>query len=741
MIIAIEQIKELLTNRDYLTSVEIEKILDDPKLTKKDKSAIQRFIVENSIDIVEVEDEDENEMEQQVSEDIIDDDDVVNPITEEDIEAPGQEVAINKDDDLMYEFITKFLETNNIEVDDKIIDEFVKEISAYTDENYTYQNIVDFLETKGLYNNIDQNSIITLARKIKNENARRFRGGKYVNDSVRMYLAEIGKIPLYTEEEERKAALTIKKQRELVEKIESQEIDSSLYSLTNEKDKLRELEKEFATHNLRLVVSIARRYCRSSDNFLDLIQEGNIGLQRAISKFDVDTGYKFSTYATWWITQAITRSIADSSRTIRIPVHVHEQIGKLKKADRVLTAKLGRTPTRNELAQEINATPEKVEELRKYSEGIIYLDSPIKTIDGDQDSLKVDFVKDESANPEEETMAIELRKEISQLLKHMKSPRSRRVIIYRFGLYENNMSEEEMEATRLRYLIATLPVEKMRSVPESVMEDLIRNMTSRKKDAIKDFIIKKLPEDIKNEGIRNILPEHFNKLSNIQRRKIYISLFGKSSIPEDKRLKDVDLQIETFFEQIDIYTLRNLCKERLSSEEKGIVLSGMSSIEKEELIDNVDENVFTTGKIQFAKRIIDVLEGKNIAYPLKDYAPNEADEERKIMINIINNDPYKDMLKDKEEYATACLVAKKYRDAYGKVVFPSTLLYVKSKFREEYNVAFQTFQQGIGATLEDIGQLEDVTRERIRQIEAKAKRELSVKQRGKIRSLKGYIEN
>ena len=353
----------------------------------------------------------------------------------------------------------------------------------------------------------------------------------------------------------------------------------------------------------------------------------------------------------------------------------------------------------------------------------------------------MDFVKDESANPEEETMAIELRKEISQLLKHMKSPRSRRVIIYRFGLYENNMSEEEMEATRLRYLIATLPVEKMRSVPESVMEDLIRNMTSRKKDAIKDFIIKKLPEDIKNEGIRNILPEHFNKLSNIQRRKIYISLFGKSSIPEDKRLKDVDLQIETFFEQIDIYTLRNLCKERLSSEEKGIVLSGMSSIEKEELIDNVDENVFTTGKIQFAKRIIDVLEGKNIAYPLKDYAPNEADEERKIMINIINNDPYKDMLKDKEEYATACLVAKKYRDAYGKVVFPSTLLYVKSKFREEYNVAFQTFQQGIGATLEDIGQLEDVTRERIRQIEAKAKRELSVKQRGKIRSLKGYIEN
>ena len=733
MIKALEQIKEILTNRDYLTSVEIEKILDDPNLTKEDKSEIQRFIIENRIDIVE----DENEKEQPVPEDIVDDDDVVNPIAEEDIEAQGQEVAINKNDDPMYEYITKFLETNNIKLDDEIIDEFVKEISAYTDEEYTYENIVDFLETKGLNNNIDQDSIINLAKKIKRENARRFEVGKYVNDSVRMYLAEIGRIPLYTFEEEQEAAYKIKEQRELVEKLQA----ANSEQIEEEQAKLKELEKEFATHNLRLVVSIARRYCTSSDNLLDLIQEGNLGLQKAVEKFEVEKGFKFSTYATWWITQAITRSIADTSRTIRIPVHLHEQISKLKKADRVLTATLGRTPTIDELAKEINATPEKVEELRKLLKGVVSLDSPIKTSDGDQDSLIVDFVKDEKANPEEETMARELQKEVSQLLKHMKNPRSRRVIIYRFGLYDNNISEEEMEATRLRYLIATLPVEKMRSVPESVMEDLIRNMTSRKADNIKNFIIKKLPEDIKNEGIRCILPEHFNKLSNIQKRSIYVSLFGESSIPENTRLEVVDFRIKTFFEQTDIDTLRSLCKERLSNEEKGILLSGMSSIEKEELIDNVDENVFTTGKIQFAKRIIDVLAGKYTAYPLKDYAPNEADKERKIMINIINNDPYKDMLKDKEEYATACLVAKEYRDIYGKDVFPSTLIYVKSKFREEYNVALQKFQQGSVATLEDIGQLEDLTRERIRQIEAKAKRELFVKQRGRIHSLKGYLNN
>ena len=733
MITALEQIKEILTNRDYLTSIEIEGILDDPNLTKEDKSAIQRFLVENKIDIVD----DENEMEQQVSEDIVDADDVINPITEEDIKAPGQEETINKTDDPIYEYIAKFIETNNIEVDEDTLDEFVKEMSAYADEDYTYENIVDFLETRGLNNNVDQKSIIALARKIKRENARRFETGRYVSDPIRMYLTEIGRIPLYTYEEEQEAAYQIKDQKELVEKLKAEKSDK----LEEEEVKLKELEKEFATHNLRLVVSIARRYCTSSDNLLDLIQEGNLGLQKAVEKYEVEKGFKFSTYATWWITQSITRSIADTSRTIRIPVHLHEQIGKLKKADRVLTAELGRTPTVDELAEKLNVTTEKVEDLRKYSEGVVSLDSPIKTNDGDQDSLIVDFVKDESANPEEETMAGELRKEISKLLKLLKNPRAKRVIIYRFGLYENNLSEEEMEATRLRYLIATLPVEKMRSVPESVMEDLIRNMTSRKADNIKDFIIKKLPEDIKNEGIRYILPEHFNKLSNIQRRSIYVSLFGESSIPEGTKLEEVDFRIKTFFEQTDINTLRNLCEERLSNEEKGIVLSGMSSTEKEELIDNVDENVFTTGKIQFAKRIIDVLEGKYRAYPLKDYAPNEADEERRIMINIINNDPYKDMLKDKEEYATACLVAKNYRDIYGKVVFPSTLLYVKSKFREEYNVALQKFQQGNVATLEDIGQLEDVTRERIRQIEAKAKRELSLKQRGKIRSLKGYLEN
>ena len=733
MIIALEQIKEILTNRNCLTSVEIEGILDDPNLTKEDKSAIQRFLVENNVDIVD----DENEMEQQVSEDIVDADDVTDTISDDEIREAEKEIALNKNNDAMYGYLTAFLEANDIKLSAEDEDEFVREIDEFGDIDYTIECITNFLDSKGLNNDIDQKSVLALARKIKRENARRFETSRYLNNSVKMYLADIGKIPLYTSEEEIEMAQKIKKQREIVEKAKTEDPSK----VEEEQALLTELEKEFASHNLRLVVSVAKHFCTNPDDYLDLIQEGNIGLQKAVEKFDIDKGFKFSTYATWWIKQAVTRSIADSSRTIRIPVHLHEQIGKLKKADRVLTAKIGRAPTIDELAQELNVTTEKVEDLRKYSEGVVSLDSPIKTNDGDQDSLIVDFVKDESANPEEETMAGELRREVSKLLKLMKNPRAKRVIIYRFGLYENNMSEEEMEATRLRYLITTLPVEKMRSVPESVMEDLIRNMTSRKIDAIKDFIIKNLPEDIKTDEMRHIQSDYFNKLSNIQRRSIYISLFGESSIPEDEKLEDVDFRIKTYFEQTNINTLRKLCEERLSDEEKGTVLLGMSSIDKDELIGNIDEQAYSNGKIQFAKRIINIFAGSFRTYPLKDYAPNEEDSERRIMINIINNDPYKDMLKDNEDYATACLVAKEYRDIYGKVVFPSTLLYVKSKFREEYKIALQKFQQGNVATLEDIGQLEDVTRERIRQIEAKAKRELSVKQRGKIHSLKGYLEN
>ena len=294
MITALEKIRQLVSGKDSVKGSEIEKILDDKNLSKEEILAIQNFLVECNIEVES--DYDDYDDEKEISEDIVDDDDVI-PLSEEIIEEPEEEIT---DNNPVAGYAIEFLTNNDINLDEESKKFFIKEIcSVYGDEEETIKGIVEALEEQELLDTIDRKSIYTLVKKVRNENYKRFEAGKNVNDSVRMYLADIGKVPLYTQAEERKMALKIKNQRELVEKIESGEIESSSYSLMNEEDKLRELEKEFATHNLRLVVSIARRFCTNPDNLLDLIQEGNIGLQRAVSKYDVDTGYKFSTYATW----------------------------------------------------------------------------------------------------------------------------------------------------------------------------------------------------------------------------------------------------------------------------------------------------------------------------------------------------------------------------------------------------------------------------------------------------------
>jgi len=730
MIIALEQIKELLKEKDYLTSVEIERILDDKNLTKEDEATIKKFLVDNNINIVE----EDIDPEKEIPEDFIDNDDI-SQISDDDIDSK-KEIEIDKAADVMYGYISAFLKTNNIKLDPKEEDEFLKEIDEFGEIEYTIECITNFLDSKGLNNNIDENSVLNLARKIKRENSRRFETSRYLNDSVKMYLADISKIHLYTPEEEQEMAQKIKKQREIVEKAKSEGSDK----VEEEQTILSELEKEFASHNLRLVVSVAKHFCTNPDDFLDLIQEGNIGLQRAVEKFDVDKGFKFSTYATWWIKQAVTRSIADSSRTIRIPVHLHEKIGKLRKAERFLTGELGRTPTNEELAEQINETVEKVEELKIYSTLPVSLDSPLKPEDGDQDSLIIDFIKDESPNPEEETMKGELKKEVSKLLKSIKNERFRRVLINRFGLYEGNYSAEEMEATRLRYVIATLPIEVIKTLPEPIMEDVIRNMTSRNIEVVKDTIIENLPEDIKTKEMKRIKSDYFKRLTNAQRKQIYVTLFGDSILQDEEKQYNIDFRIKNFFEDANIENIRALCIEKLSSEEKTMILLGMTQIEKAEFINNLDVSQLNSS-IKFAKRIIDIKEGGYRERPLRDYASDELNEEHRTMINIINNDPYKDLLKDNDEYTDACIIAKNYKDMFNKTVYPSTLLYIKDKFKKRYTYASYKFSQGRPSTLDDVGQLEDVTRERIRQIEGKAKRELSLKQKSKVNSLKGYIIN
>ena len=228
-----------------------------------------------------------------------------------------------------------------------------------------------------------------------------------INDPVRMYLKEIGKISLLSLDEE----LALSKRVE-------------------EGDE--EAKRILAESNLRLVVSIAKRYVGRNLSFLDLIQEGNIGLMKAVDKFDATKGFKFSTYATWWVRQAITRAIADQAKTIRVPVHMVETINKLKRIQRQMTLELNREPTEAELAKKMGTTEEKVREIFKISQDPLSLETPIGEED---DSHLGDFLKDESSmSPEEYAINEVLKDEIQEVLCTL-TPREEEVLKLRFGLH------------------------------------------------------------------------------------------------------------------------------------------------------------------------------------------------------------------------------------------------------------------------------------------------------------------
>ena len=226
------------------------------------------------------------------------------------------------------------------------------------------------------------------------------------DDPVRMYFKEICKVPLLSAEEERDLAIRIEQGDE-------------------------EAKKKLCESNLRLVVSIARRYLNRGLSFLDLIQEGNLGLIKAVEKFDYTKGYKFSTYATWWIRQAITRSIADQARTIRIPVHMVETINKLIRISRQLLQEYGREPTSEEIAREMGITVEKVREIKKISQDPVSLETPIGE---EEDSHLGDFIPDEDIpSPVDAAAYSMLQKQLREVLDTL-SEREKKVLILRFGL-------------------------------------------------------------------------------------------------------------------------------------------------------------------------------------------------------------------------------------------------------------------------------------------------------------------
>ncbi|MEZ7561261.1 RNA polymerase sigma factor RpoD [Streptococcus salivarius] len=232
-----------------------------------------------------------------------------------------------------------------------------------------------------------------------------------VNDPVRMYLKEIGVVPLLSNEEEKELAIA----------VENGDLEA---------------KQRLAEANLRLVVSIAKRYVGRGMQFLDLIQEGNMGLMKAVDKFDYSKGFKFSTYATWWIRQAITRAIADQARTIRIPVHMVETINKLVREQRNLLQELGQDPTPGQIAERMDMTPDKVREILKIAQEPVSLETPIGEED---DSHLGDFIEDEVIeNPVDYTTRVVLREQLDEVLDTL-TDREENVLRLRFGLDDGKM--------------------------------------------------------------------------------------------------------------------------------------------------------------------------------------------------------------------------------------------------------------------------------------------------------------
>ena len=273
-----------------------------------------------------------------------------------------------------------------------------------------------------------------------------------INDPVRMYLKEIGRISLLSTEEEMELSIRVANGDE-------------------------EAAALLAESNLRLVVSIAKRYVGRGLLFLDLIQEGNIGLMKAVEKFDYDKGYKFSTYATWWIRQAITRALADQARTIRVPVHMVETINKMSRIQRQMTLELNREPTEEELAEKMDITVEKVREVIKISQDPVSLETPIGEED---DSHLGDFIKDESSlSPEEYASNEILKEEIKSVLETLQ-PREQQVLELRFGLIDGTCYTLEEVGRRFN-----VTRERIRQIEAKALRKL-RHPSRAKK--LKDFM-------------------------------------------------------------------------------------------------------------------------------------------------------------------------------------------------------------------------------------------------------------
>jgi RNA polymerase primary sigma factor len=340
------------------------------------------------------------------------------------------------DEDLMDEELIKLAEA------DDLGEEFSEEVTE------TEEEAEERVAKKKKKDKADKDhaAAVEAAAKKKERSKKTVDLSEIANDSIRMYLCEIGKVDL----------LTAKEEADLARKIAKGD---------------QSAKAKLAEANLRLVVSIAKKYIGRGLSFLDLIQEGNIGLFRAVEKFDPNRGFKFSTYATWWIRQAITRAIADQARTIRIPVHMVETINKLTHTQRRLVQELGREPLVEELAAEMDMDEKKVRHILKISQDIVSLEAPVGA---EEDSKLGDFIEDDDAlSPSEQTNRQLIKENIHEMLQYL-SPRERKIIEMRFGLkdgightLEEVGNEFGVTRERIRQIEAKV-LHKLREHPKSV---------------------------------------------------------------------------------------------------------------------------------------------------------------------------------------------------------------------------------------------------------------------------------
>lgn len=430
-----KELKKLSKGKGYVVADDLNKFLESDEISPEDIDEIYSFLSENEIEVVSADLDGNLDMpvkeEKKTKKKETKEVNAIKTLDErkQDLLQLGKQIGF-----LTFEQLANSLK--GLEMDAESLDDLY---------NFLRENNIEVVE-EGEESDTDADLDLDISEESLPKNLS-------INDPVRMYLKEIGQISL----------LSLDEELELSKKIEEGDEDA---------------KRKLAESNLRLVVSIAKRYVGRNLSFLDLIQEGNIGLMKAVDKFDSSKGYKFSTYATWWIRQAITRAIADQAKTIRVPVHMVETINKLKRVQRQLTLELNREPTEKELSDKLKIPEDKVREIIKISLDPLSLETPIGE---EEDSHLGDFVQDKnSLSPEEYAINEVLKDEIAEVLLTL-TEREEQVLKLRFGLVDGTCRTLEEVG-----VIFGVTRERIRQIEAKALRKLRHPSRSKK---LKDYLV------------------------------------------------------------------------------------------------------------------------------------------------------------------------------------------------------------------------------------------------------------